>query len=42
MQNETGNINSCYEYLKNELEDIKQIQVDFISNITDADKFTGL
>ena len=42
MQNETGNINSCYEYLKNELEDIKQIQIDYISNSTDADKFIGL
>jgi hypothetical protein len=42
MQNETGNINSIYEYLKNELEDIKQIQIDYISNITDLDKFTGL
>ena len=42
MQNETGNINSIYEYLKNELEDIKQIQIDYISNSTDADKFIGL
>ena len=32
MQNETGNINSC----------IKQIQIDYISNSTDADKFIGL
>ena len=42
MENEIKNINNCYEFIKQELEDIKSMQIDYIMSITDNNKFIHL
>ena len=42
LQNEINNINNCYEFIKNLVEDIKQIQIDYLINICDENKYLNL
>ncbi len=42
LQNEINNINNCYEYIKNLIEDVKQIQIDYLINICDENKYLNL
>ena len=41
IQNELNNINKCFEYLKTEIEDIKQIEIDFILSLSDEGKLNS-
>ena len=42
VENEINNINNAYEYLKNQLEDIKQLQIDYIMALGEANKYEQL
>ena len=42
VENEVNNINNAYEYLKNQLEDIKQLQIDYIMALGEANKYEQL
>ncbi len=42
VENEINNINNAYEYIKNLLEDIKQMQVDYIIALGEANKYETL
>ena len=42
VENEINNINTAYEYLKNQLEDIKQLQIDYIMALGEANKYEQL
>ena len=42
VENEINNINSAYEYIKNQLEDIKQLQIDYIMALGEANKYEQL
>ena len=42
VENEVNNINNAYEYLKNLLEDIKQLQIDYIMALGEANKYEQL
>ena len=42
IENEINNINNAYEYIKNLLEDIKQMQVDYIIALGEANKYETL
>ena len=42
VENEVNNINNAYEYLKNLLEDIKQLQIDYIIALGEANKYEQL
>ena len=42
VENEINNINNAYEYIKNLLEDIKQMQVDYILALGEANKYETL
>ena len=42
VENEINHINNAYEYLKNLLEDIKQLQIDFIMALGEANKYEQL
>ena len=42
VENEINNINNAYEYLKNLLEDIKQLQIDYIMALGEANKYEQL
>ena len=39
VENEINNINNSYEYIKNQLEDIKQMQIDYIIALGEANKY---
>ena len=39
VENEMNNINNSYEYIKNQLEDIKQMQIDYIIALGEANKY---
>ena len=39
VDNEINNINNAYEYIKNQLEDIKQMQIDYIIALGEANKY---
>ena len=38
IQNELAKINKCYEFIKKEIEDIKQMQVDYVLSLSDGGK----
>ena len=40
IQNELSNINKCYEYLKKEIEDIKQLEVDYVMSLSDGGRLS--
>ena len=42
VENEINNINNAYEYIKNLLEDIKQMQIDYIMALGEANKYETL
>ena len=42
VENEVNNINNAYEYIKNQLEDIKQMQIDYIMILGEANKYEQL
>ena len=42
VENEVNNINKAYEYIKNQLEDIKQLQIDYIIALGEANKYEQL
>jgi len=42
VENEVNNINNAYEYIKNQLEDIKQLQIDYIMALGEANKYEQL
>ncbi len=42
VENEVNNINNAYEYIKNQLEDIKQLQIDYIIALGEANKYEQL
>ena len=42
VENEINNINNAYEYIKNQLEDIKQLQIDYIMTLGEANKYEQL
>ena len=42
VENEINNINNAYEYIKNQLEDIKQLQIDYIMALGEANKYEQL
>ena len=42
VENEIININNSYEYIKNQLEDIKQLQIDYIMALGEANKYEQL
>ena len=42
VENEINNINNAYEYIKNQLEDIKQLQIDYIIALGEANKYEQL
>ena len=42
VENEVNNINNAYEYIKNQLEDIKQLQIDYIIALEEANKYEQL
>ena len=42
VENEVNNINNAYEYIKNQLEDIKQMQIDYIMTLGEANKYEQL
>ena len=42
VENEVNNINNAYEYIKNQLEDIKQLQIDYIMTLGEANKYEQL
>ena len=42
VENEVNNINNTYEYIKNQLEDIKQLQIDYIMALGEANKYEQL
>ena len=42
VENEINNINNAYEYIKNLLEDIKQLQIDYIMALGEANKYEQL
>ena len=42
VENEINNINNAYEYIKNQLEDIKQMQIDYIIALGEANKYETL
>ena len=42
VENEINNINNAYEYIKNLLEDIKQMQIDYILALGEANKYETL
>ena len=39
VENEVNNINNVYEYMKNQLEDMKQLEVDYIIALGEANKY---
>ena len=39
VENEINNINNAYEYIKNQLEDIKQLEIDYIIALGEANKY---
>ena len=39
---EITNINQCYEYIKQQIEDMKQMQIDYLMNIGNYAKYNGL
>ena len=42
LDNEVNNINNAYEHIKKELEDIKQMQIDYIITLGEANKYEQL
>ena len=42
LDNEVTNINNAYEYIKKELEDMKQMQIDYIMALGEANKYEQL
>jgi len=42
VENEVNNINNAYEFIKNQLEDIKQMQIDYIIALGEANKYETL
>ena len=42
VENEINNINNVFEYIKNLLEDIKQLQIDYIMALGEANKYEQL
>lgn len=42
LNTEITNINQCYEYIKQQIEDMKQMQIDYLMNIGNYAKYNGL
>ena len=42
VENEINNINNAYEFIKNQLEDIKQLEIDYIIALGEANKYEML